>query len=178
MMDKHLKGIIDSIEEDTRTQAELEQTISVLKNEITNLKLVIGDQKVIIERMNQELKNQTEILPENLSILKDMIVSQRRDLNQRDKEIEVMRVLLEKFTGELEAAIIAMESEYQLIDVPGIGPRNSAKLAKAGITSILQLKNCNVEELASKIDGIGPKKLSKWKKFLINRSEHISFHYI
>ena len=178
MMDDNLKGLIDSIEEDTRSQAELEQNISVLKNEITTLKLVIEDQKVIIERMNQELKNQTEILPENLSILKDIIVSQRRDINQKDKDLQMMTMLVEKFTGELEAAIIAMESEYQLIDVPGIGPRNSAKLAKAGITSILQLKNCNVEEVARKIDGIGPKKLSKWKKFLINRSEHISFHYI
>jgi len=178
MMDNNLKGLIDSVEEDTRSQAELEHTISILKNEITTLKLVIEDQKVIIERMNQELKNQTEILPENLSILKDIIVSQRRDINQKDKEFEVMRVLLEKFTGELEAAILAKESEYQLIDVSGIGPRNSAKLAKAGITSILQLKNCDLEELASKLEGIGPKKLKKWKKYLLKRSEHISFHYI
>ena len=177
-MNGNIKGLLDEIEEDSRTQAEFEHTISVLINEITTLKLIIEDQKVIIERMNQELKNQTDILPENLKILKDIIVSQRRDINQKEKDLEMMTVLVEKFTGELEAAIIAKESEYQLIDVPGIGPRNSAKLVQAGIKSVVQLKNCNVVELASKLDGIGPKKLNKWKKYLLNRSEHISFHYI
>jgi len=177
-MNTDIRSLIDQIEEDTRTHAELEQKISLLINEITTLKLVIEDQKVIIENINRELNYQSESLPENLKILKDIIVSQRREIIKKDKDLDMMRILVEKFTGELEAAIIAKESEYQLIDVPGIGPRNSEKLVKAGITSVVHLKNCNVEELASKIEGIGLKKLKKWKNYLLERAKHISIHYI
>jgi DNA uptake protein ComE-like DNA-binding protein len=177
-MNGDIRGLLDQIDEDSRDQAELEQSVSVLKNEITTLKLVIEDQKVIIDNMNRELKDRSDVLPENLQLLKDIIIAQRREITQKDKDLEIMRILVEKFTGELEAAIIAKFSEYQLIDVPGIGPKNSAKLVEAGIKSVVQLKNCNVEELAEKIEGIGIKKLKKWKTYLIKRSEHISFHYI
>lgn len=177
-MNTDIRSLIDQIEEDTRTHAELEQNISLLRNKNTTLKLVIEDQKVIIENINRELKNQSEALPENLQLLKDIIVSQRQEINQKDSDLEIMRMLILKFTGELETAIISKEDEYALIDVPGIGPRNSEKLAQAGITTIMQLKNCNIEKLAEKIEGIGIKKLKKWKTYLINRSKHINFYYI
>ena len=167
--ENRLRSLIDKIESEIRTQGELEQSISVLRNENTTLKLTIDEQKALIKKLRQELKISSEELPENIKILKDIIVSQRREIIRKDEENEILRELLDKFTNAFENSIIdkeltKKESKSSLTDVKGIGPKIDAKLKKAGIDTIQDLLNCDSKTIASRIKGIGVVSLNKWKK--------------
>lgn len=160
-----LRRLIDQIESETRNQGELEQSISVLRNENTTLRLTIDEQKTLIKKLRQELEISSKELPENIKILKDIIVSQRREIIKNDEENEILRELLDKFTNAFENSIISnKESKSSLTDIQGIGPKIEAKLKKNNIHTIEDLLNCDSKATASRIKGIGEVSLNKWKK--------------
>lgn len=84
-MSKDIKNLIDDIEEQNKTRAELEHTIEKLKEEIKRLKLEMEEQKVFIQVSDTNVENKISV-PEDIQILKDMIISQRKDLVQKDRE--------------------------------------------------------------------------------------------
>ena len=177
-MNVNLKGQIDFIENETRTAAELEQTINLLRNDNTNLKITINKLNETIQILKEEFKNHQLKFPKNIEILKDIIVSQRRDLNEKEKELATSKILIEKFTGELEDAITHTEFEFLITDVPGIGLKTAEKLYTYGICKIKDLHNCEIDLKAKEIPGISVKKLKKWKQFLINRENKLGVKYI
>ena len=177
-MNANIKGQIDFIENETKTTAELEQTIILLRNEDTNLKITINKLNETIQNLKEELKNQQLKFPKNIEILKDIIVTQRRDLNEKEKELETSKILIEKFTGELEDTITHTEYEFLITDIPGIGLKTAEKLYNYGICKIKDLHYCEIDLKAKEITGLSVKKLNKWKQFLINRENKLGVKYI
>ena len=159
-----LRSLIDQIESEIRTQGELEQSISVLRNKNTTLRLTIDEQKTFIKKLRQELEISRQELPENIKILKDIIVSQRREIIRKDEENEVLRELVYKFTNAFENSITNKEPQYLLTDIKGIGQKIEAKLKKTNIHTIQDLLDCDSKATASKIKGIGEVSINKWKK--------------
>ncbi len=158
-----LRSLIDQVESDIRTQSELEQKINILINANTTLKLTIDEQKILIKKIRQELEISSQELPENIKILKDIIVSQRREIIKKDEENEVLRELLDKFTKAFENSITNKEPQYLLTDIKGIGQKIEAKLKKTNIHTIQDLLDCDSKATASKIKGVGEVSINKWK---------------
>ncbi len=172
-MNKDIVSILDSIEEENDTLLKLKQTVINLRGEISTLHQIIKEQNLVIQNQEKKMDHQDKELPENINILKEMIISQRREITQMDGENETLKLLIDKFTGELEDVIISRESQYFLTDIPGIGPKIAGIMHNAGIKTINDLLNGKVETIAKKISGLGVKRLKKWRNHLINRANVI-----
>ncbi|MFX0142949.1 MAG: HEAT repeat domain-containing protein [Candidatus Hodarchaeota archaeon] len=90
-MSKDLKNLINSVEEEAKSKAELEQTIHSLKEEIKRLEFTINEQNLLIETLKSQIKDE-ELeqvkLPSEIKVLKDIIVSQRKELEEKDDLID------------------------------------------------------------------------------------------
>ena len=177
MTDDNLRVILDSIELHGETKAELDQAIAILKNENVMLQITIQGLKRELEMKNHDLKNYTEDIDGDKDLLKEMIVNQRREIREKDEQLEILRDVVEKLSTDLEDVILNKESEYNLSDIPGIGPRIEQKLTEMGIDTAYDLMDADAEQLASILPGIGSKSVKKWKKYLMNRDKQIRSQY-
>ena len=83
-MSKDLKDLIDSVEKETKSRAELEHIINSLKEEINRLEFTSKEQKLLIENLRSQMKDEDLEhikLPSEIDVLKDMITSQRKELD-------------------------------------------------------------------------------------------------
>lgn len=90
-MSKDLKDLIDSVEKETKSQAELEHVIHSLKEEINRLQFTTDEQKLLIETLRSQMKDEDleqAKLPSEIDVLKDIITSQRKELDNKDKLID------------------------------------------------------------------------------------------
>ena len=102
-MSKELKDLIDSVDSANQAQSDLETTIRDLKNDMQKLNFTIGEQKQIIQSQKAKLsKNQHDTIPEDISVLKDLITQQRLELIKKDKDIEILQQTIAEITVELE----------------------------------------------------------------------------
>jgi len=70
---------------------DLKNKISSLEEEIAGLKFTLNEQKLLIEDLRTQLKEDAEDqdeLPSEIQILKEMYTSQRREVIQRDNQID------------------------------------------------------------------------------------------
>ncbi|MFW9784074.1 MAG: hypothetical protein ACFFFB_17450, partial [Candidatus Heimdallarchaeota archaeon] len=74
-MNKELKDIINTVEKETKTRAELESLITGLKEEINRLKFTIKEQQILIEEQGDQISFAQSDLPSEINILKEMITS-------------------------------------------------------------------------------------------------------
>jgi len=86
-MSEELKNLIDSIEKRNQTDAQLEKKIKILREEIKRLKFTIKEQRLIIQDQEERLKSKDNV-PEDIQILKDLVLAQRKELKNKDKTIE------------------------------------------------------------------------------------------
>jgi len=86
-MSEELKNLIDSIEKRNQTDAQLEKKIKFLREEIKRLKFTIKEQRLIIQDQEERLKSKDNV-PEDIQILKDLVLAQRKELKNKDKTIE------------------------------------------------------------------------------------------
>ena len=173
MTNENLRVILDDIEEQGETKAELEQIIAILKNENVALQITIRGLKRELEIKEHDLSNYKEDLSGDTDILKEMIMSQRREIKEKDEQLEILRDVVDKLSSDLEKFILDKESGYNLLDIPGIGPKIEQRLMDIGITTANELVNTDIEHLVNALPGIGIKSLKKWKRFLINRDKQI-----
>ncbi|MHA1254495.1 MAG: hypothetical protein ACTSPS_02725, partial [Promethearchaeota archaeon] len=111
-MTPHLKDIINSVETEDKTQSELEQTVKLLKDEISKLKFTIKEQKILIQ--NQKAKKQKKMeVPEDIEILKDIIITQRQELNKKDKDIDILEQKLEEIIPNADMDTILRKEEIE-----------------------------------------------------------------
>ena len=111
-MTPDLKNIINSVETEDKTQSELEQTIKLLKDEISKLKFTIKEQKILIQ--NQKAKTQQKMeVPEDIEILKDIIITQRQELNKKDKDIDILEQKLEEIIPNADMDTILRKEEIE-----------------------------------------------------------------
>ncbi len=101
-MSRDLKDLIDTVEEKTNSQAELEATITSLKEKINKLNFTIKEQQLLIENQQGQIKTDHENLPSEVDILKDTIIFQREELTRRDDEINVLNERIDELTEQLE----------------------------------------------------------------------------
>ncbi|MFX1323855.1 MAG: HEAT repeat domain-containing protein [Promethearchaeota archaeon] len=101
-MSKELKDIINTVEKETKTRAELEALITGLKEEINKLKFTIKAQQILIEEQGDQISFAQSDLPSEINILKEMITSQRQELIRRDKNIEVLNNKIDQLKDNIE----------------------------------------------------------------------------
>ena len=89
-MSKDLKDRINIVEKNSKSQKELELKIQSLREEINRLNFTNKEQKSLIENLRIQMKDE-EIekaeLPNEINILKEIITSQRQELDKKDDVI-------------------------------------------------------------------------------------------
>jgi len=102
-MSKELKDKIDSIDSANQAYSDLETTNRNLKEEVQRLNFTIGEQKQIIQIQKTKLSSvQIDNIPEDVSMLKDLVTQQRKDIIKKDKDVEILEQTIAEVTTELE----------------------------------------------------------------------------
>jgi len=115
-MSKDLKDLIDSIDSANRAHSDLETIIRYLKEEVQRLNFTVNEQKKIIQSQNSKISNIGDtIIPEDVQILKELVVSQREEIVKKEKDIEILTQTLEEITTELENTKKYKEDDEELI---------------------------------------------------------------
>ncbi len=99
-MSKDFKNLINTVEKETKTLSELEAIINSLREENNRLKLTLQEQKLQIEDQESKISTSLSDLPSEFDILKEMILTQRKDLKQKDEKIENLYNKTDKLTIE------------------------------------------------------------------------------
>jgi len=114
-MSRDLKNLIDLVEKETKSQAELEHTIHSLKEEIDRLNFTINEQKLLIENLKSQMKDeeleQTK-LPSEIDILKDIITTQRKEVESKDKIIDNLNDKLYELSSGIESNGEIIQEEF------------------------------------------------------------------
>jgi chromosome segregation ATPase len=96
-----IRNLIDKVEEENKSRAQLEERIDFLDKERKRLRLVIREQKKEIEELNSNI-SEDQGTPEDLKILKDLVKSQREELKQKDDQVTVLKENIMELTSQLE----------------------------------------------------------------------------
>lgn len=160
-MSKDLKDLIDTVEKDTQSEAELEKTIHSLKEEINRLEFTVKEQKILIENLKSQMKDEQiekSELPSEINVLKDMITSQRQELNQKDDEIDKLHEKIDELAstnGNEEIVSSGLSDNQELLNAQNLiiqltdeidQYRNQIELFQTQIEEI-KPKQGNVEDL-------------------------------
>jgi chromosome segregation ATPase len=153
-MAKDFKELINSVEEETKSRAELEHRINSLKEEINKLEFTIKEQKVLIENLKEQMKDdklEQSNLPSEIDVLKDIISAQRKELENKDEVIEN----LDQKISELSSGIEDNHNEEFL----------NAQHLIVQLTDENELYKDQIEELQIQLDEIKSRKIET-KDFL------------
>ena len=101
-MSKDLKDLIDTVEKDTKSHAELEAEINSLKEEINRLNGIIDEQKMLIGERSDSISLDVSTIPSEVGILKDLIISQRQELIKKDEAHESLNDKIDELKIKLE----------------------------------------------------------------------------
>ncbi|MBD3339116.1 MAG: hypothetical protein GF353_08400 [Candidatus Lokiarchaeota archaeon] len=88
-MSKEIRDLIDTLDERNQTQAELEQTVKLQREEIEKLRFTVKEQRMLIKDLQQQSENQINV-PEDVNILKEMLISKKKELTKKEKDIEIL----------------------------------------------------------------------------------------
>jgi chromosome segregation ATPase len=102
-MSKDLKDLIDSVDSANQAHMDLETMIRNLKEEVQRLTFTVDEQRTIILNQKSKLSSiQVDNIPEDISLLKDLVTQQRQDIIKKDKDIEILQQTISEITLELE----------------------------------------------------------------------------
>ncbi len=113
-MSRDLKDLIDALEEKNQEQTEFEVNVRDLKEEIERLKFTNKEQKRLIQEQKENLSKRLEV-PEDIQLLKDVIVSQRQEIKKKERDIEILEQKLEDIEVNNEISNPSQEND-DLID--------------------------------------------------------------
>ncbi len=114
-MSKDLKDLIESVEKETKSQAELEQIIHSLKEELNRQEITIDEQKLLIENLKSQMKDDEldhAKLPSEIDVLKDIITTQRKDLEEKDSLIDNLNDKIIEFDTKFETTEESNSKEF------------------------------------------------------------------
>jgi chromosome segregation ATPase len=115
-MSKDLKDLINSVDNANKAHSDLETMIRLLKEEVQRLKFTVSEQKKIIQSQNAKLSNvEDNNIPEDIKVLKDLVVTQRQELIKKEKDIEILQNTLGDISTELETSQTFEEENEELI---------------------------------------------------------------
>lgn len=147
-MSKDFKDLIDTVEKETKSHAELEATINSLNEEINRLKVVISEQSEMID--DQPGLSTSSTVPGEIDILKDLINSQRQELIKRDESNEKLHDQIDGLTIKLEKSKDGTFTEQDNDDLIA-----AQELILAFTEENEELKN-HIEELKNQASSISP----------------------
>jgi chromosome segregation ATPase len=111
-MSKELRDIIESIDSTNKAHSDLTTMINYLKEEVQRLNHRIVKQKRIISSQGEKVNEfENSEVPEDLKVLKEMIIMQREELSKKDEDIKLLENNIEELTKELENQIQKDENE-------------------------------------------------------------------
>ncbi|MFX1323110.1 MAG: HEAT repeat domain-containing protein [Promethearchaeota archaeon] len=150
-MSKELKDIIDSIDSTNRAHSDLERMIKYLREEVIRLTFTINEQKQIIQNQRAQISDiESNGLPGDVQILKEMVGNQREELVKKDKDIEILKQTIEDISNELENSKSYSGENEEII--------YSNKVI-VQLTEENELKNEKIKELQEKIENMQQKSL-------------------
>ncbi|MFX1406362.1 MAG: HEAT repeat domain-containing protein [Promethearchaeota archaeon] len=115
-MSKDLKDLIESTNSANRAHSDLETIIKYLKEEVQKLNFTINEQKRIIQNQKLKLSNfESSTIPDDVEVLKELIVNQKEELIKKDKDIEILTQTIEDITVELEKAKNFDEEDEEIV---------------------------------------------------------------
>ncbi len=100
-MTPDIRELINSAELRVNNQAELEQTVKFLKGELKQLKFTIKEQKLLIQGQKEKIEKNFDV-PEDIEILKDMILAQRQEIKKNDKDFEILEQKIEELKANVD----------------------------------------------------------------------------
>ena len=161
-MNRNLKDLIDSIEEESRSRAELDTALQSLSEENKTLKIKVQELQNLIENLKKQNKVE-EIeqitLPSEINVLKDVIISQRKELDEKDKIIE-----------DLDSKLYSQNIEGLNFDTTDSREELSEEFISAQklivlLTDEIQDYKSQIEQLKTQLDEIRIKETEHEDKF-------------
>jgi chromosome segregation ATPase len=148
-MSKDIKDLIDSVEKETKSQAELEQIIHSLKEELDRQEFTIDEQRLLIENLKSQMKDddlEQVNLPSEVEVLKDIIMTQRKDIEEKDSLIDKLNDKIIEFDTKSE-----INEEFNSNELLNEEFINAEKLIVQLTDENDQYRN-QIEELKQKIE--------------------------
>lgn len=164
-MSRDLKDLINALEEKNEVQTDYELTFRELKEEVGRLKFTNKEQKILIQEQKEKLSKKLEV-PEDIQLLKDVIVSQRQEIRKKEKDIEILEQKLQDLeinsefpnnSGENEDLINAQKLIIQLTEENEMYRLNESS-AKKLITELNELNEKHrrdSEKLKAQLEKLG-----------------------
>jgi len=179
-MSKEIKNLIDSVDSANQAHSDLENVIRSLKEEVQRLNFTVSEQKKIIQ--NQKLKISDNNIPEDITVLKDLVSEQRQEIIKKDKDIEILEQTIadistelenvQKFEGENEELIYANKEIVQLTEENELYKKQVEDLTYA----IIELQHEKKEPIIE-IGEENPE-LVEAKKLIIKLTEENSINHV
>ena len=148
-MSKELRDVIESIDSTNKAHSNLVTMINYLKEEVQRLNHKIVEQKYIISNQGETISRfESSEVPEDLKVLKDMIIMQREELSKKDEDLKLLEDNMEELTKELEIRSQKDENEA-LIQAN----RLIAELTQENENQLLEIEDLklSISELKSRL---------------------------
>jgi chromosome segregation ATPase len=140
---------IDGIEATEKVTSELQQKVDRLTELVGKQKKIIADQSGIIDQQKGKLDGQLEI-PDDVYELREIIGSQRAQLNEKDREIELAKGQYVEIQTELEHFKTRLDPTQSKLD-GALGTIGQIKAEIAEKNSQILVKDETIKTLSNKI---------------------------
>jgi len=100
-MSKDLKDVLDNIESSEKQTAILQSKVDKLTAVVGRQKKIVSEQEAIIEEQKAKISKMSDV-PEDILELKELIVVQRQQLNEKELELEYSKAEVAQAQKELE----------------------------------------------------------------------------
>ena len=114
-MSRELRDLIESIDSANQAHSDLITVIKYLKEEVQRLNLRVNEQKRIIKNQCIKISEFDDSdIPEDVLILKELIINQREDNNKKDNHIKILEQTIKELTNSLDLTNISNGTNEEL----------------------------------------------------------------
>ena len=140
---------IDNIEASENVTSELQQKLDRLTEIVNKQKKIIADQSILLDQQKLKLDGQTAI-PDDIYELRELIGSQRAQLNGKDREIEIAKSRFVEIQAELDHFKSRLDPTQQKLD-GALTTMGQLKAEIAEKSSQILVKDETIKTLSNKI---------------------------
>ncbi|MBD3337713.1 MAG: hypothetical protein GF353_01305 [Candidatus Lokiarchaeota archaeon] len=148
-MPKNLKDIIDNVEAEESETAKLEEKIERLTELVEKQKKIISEQTEVLDQQKLRLSKMVDV-PDDIRELRDIIGTQRGQINEREIELEHTKGLLVQAQKELELTKNRMKPQAMKLEAT-LETIGKLKAEIAQKNSELQVKNETLQAFTNKL---------------------------
>ncbi|TFG08069.1 MAG: hypothetical protein EU539_03305 [Promethearchaeota archaeon] len=148
MVKKNLKSMIDNIEEKEEITSRLEEKVETLTVLVDKQKKIINQQTAIIDQQKEKLSKMVDV-PDDIRELREVIGTQRAEINEKESELEHTKGLLVQAQKELELTLNRMNPTQIKVEA-ALDTIGKLKEELAQKNSELMIKNETIKTLTNK----------------------------